>query len=551
MDRRATLNTLLGRSKKAVKTAATAAVTAFDTYEGPWTYSQAAHLLRRGMFGPTHAQIKTAVDNGLEATLMQLFAPQPLPSPPVNYEFEDDPNVPIGETWIEAPYSTTVNLTPYRARSLRAWTMGQIINSGVSIREKMVLFWHNHFVTANINDQRYVYLYSNLLRENALGNFRDLVKAITIDPSMLRYLNGSQNTKEAPNENYARELLELFTIGKGDAVGPGDYTNYTEDDVVAIARVLTGWRDVGFNSIQAIPIDSVFIPNRHDEDDKQLSFRFDNVVISNAGDQEYSNLIDIIFQKDEVARFICRKLYRWFVYYDIPEEVELNIIEPMAQVLINNDYEIAPALMALLSSEHFYEEDRLGCMIKNPVDYVFTLINQFEMPFPDNFQLEYTAWLRTVGGTILLQMEYYNPPSVAGWKAYYQEPAFYQMWINSVTLPLRTQIAQALLFTGLAIPGDQDPMIDPIAFLEKVDDPSEINSMLADFVRILLPKPLAQNQMDYLKQVVLQGLPDFEWNVEYAEYLDNPDDPGTVNSIRNKLLALLNAIMTLPEYQLS
>jgi hypothetical protein len=251
MDRRATLATLLGRTKqqKNARTASAApVVSGILPYAGPWEFEQAAHLLRRAMFGPNYQQIKDAVANGMDATVDQLLADLAMPDPPLNYNFNQDPNVPIGATWIDAPYSPTVNFLNYRYQSLFGWTIEQIFTEGVSIREKMTLFWHNHFVTASgiVVDTKFVYNYITLLRENSLGNFRELVKAITINPAMLRYLNGNQNNKFAPNENYARELLELFTIGKGELAGPGDYTNYTEEDVIEIARVLTGWIDTGY-----------------------------------------------------------------------------------------------------------------------------------------------------------------------------------------------------------------------------------------------------------------------------------------------------------------
>ncbi|MBK9745017.1 MAG: DUF1800 family protein [Saprospiraceae bacterium] len=119
-----------------------------------------------------------------------------------------------------------------------------MLKGDANIREKMTMFWHNHFVTADINDPRYNYIYISLLRKNALGNFKQLTKDITIDPAMLNYLNGRDNTGQAPNENYARELMELFTLWQSPLAGPGDYTTYTEDDIKEMARVLTGWIDV-------------------------------------------------------------------------------------------------------------------------------------------------------------------------------------------------------------------------------------------------------------------------------------------------------------------
>ena len=561
MDRRTTLTTLLGKKnksdhndlknkifQKAEKTGTTSS--GLDPYTGPWEYEQAAHRLRRTTYGPTYVKIKDAVQNGLDNVITQLFAVQTLPSPPINYNYEDDSNVPIGTTWIDSPYSLTENFIGYRNRSLVAWTMGLMANEEISIREKMTLFWHNHFVIGDINDPKFVYKYITLLRENALGNFKDLVKKVTIDPAMLRYLNGNENTKTAPNENYARELMELFTLGKGDLAGPGDYTTFTEDDVVAMAKVLTGWRDIGFFTLEFNQIDSVFIANRHDTDPKQLSHRFDNVIIDNSNDEEYADLIDIIFQKEEVSKFICRKLYRWFVYYKIDDDVEQNIIVPMAQLLVDNDYEIAPVLEALLKSDHFYDVENYGCMIKNPMDFTMAMINQFEVQIPTDLELQYRVWLTLYEFPTILQMQYYSPPSVAGWKAYYQEPSFYQIWTNSVTLPFRAQLAGLMLTTGINIPGD-NPIIDVLAFLDTVDDPYDVNNMLDEFIKIIFSKDISQNQKDYLKAILIPGLPDFEWNVEYTEYASDPGNETLANSIRNKLTNLFFAMLTMPEYHLS
>jgi uncharacterized protein (DUF1800 family) len=553
MDRRATLSTLLGKSKKPLKsTKAAIVVTGLDPYTGTWDYELAAHLLRRTMYGPTNAQIKNAVQAGMTDTVTQLMSPGPLPSPPVNYYFEDDPNVPVGSTWIDQPYIPGNNMiTVSRNRSLAAWTAIQMYEEGVSIREKMTLFWHNHFVTADVNDAKFKYNYINRLRTNALGNFRDFVKQMTIDPSILRYLNGNQNTKTAPNENYARELLELFTIGKGPIAGPGDYTNYTEDDVVAMAKVLTGWRDRGFNDVLGNPIASYYTQNRHDTTDKQLSARFDNIIISNANENEYINLIDVIFQKEEVAYFICRKLYRWFVFYDINQEVETNIIDPMAQLLIANDYEIAPVIEALMSSEHFYEETNRGCMIKNPWDFTVGVIKEMQIQIPPTLAPYYNTFRLLFEIPAVLQMVYYQAPSVAGWTAYYQAPSYYQLWANAVTLPYRSQVTASLATIGIQVAGDDNAEIDFLGILNAFENPFEINSVIDEFIQMLFPKAISQNQKDFLKEILIPGLPDFEWNVEYSLYFSDPTNETLVNAIKNKVRNLLTAMLNMPEYQLS
>jgi len=559
MDRRTTLAKLMGRKQKAAKVAAVATApmppAGLEPYTGPFEYEQAAHLLRRTMFGPTYEQIKTAADAGLDTVIGQLLADSPLPDKPLNYNYEDDPNVPVGESWVGQPYTQGLiqDMQVARRTSFISWFMQNWLNEGISIREKMTLFWHNHFVTGDNTEPHSLYIYTNTLRSNALGNFRELAKAITIDPAMLVYLNGTQNTAVAPNENYARELLELFTIGKGPQVGPGDYTNYTEDDVVQMARILTGWRIFGVNSTDPDNVvRAEFRPNRHDQGAKQLSERFDNIVIENMGEEEYAHLIDIIYTKDECARFICRKLYRWFVYYKIDAQVEADVIEPMAQILIDNDYEILPAVEALLRSEHFFDHLSIGPMIKHPVDFVISAIKstQSEVPSP-NLEVQYLVPLRLFRNTFeAMQMVPYNPPSVAGWKAWYQEPTFYRNWINTTSLGIRSRFSNTLLSDGFGI-GQQRIRIDSLAFVQVIENAFEPNDLIDEFVKILFPQPITEGQRDVLKEILIPGLPDYEWTVEYSAYTANPTDPDLSTSVRNKLNALLNAMFSLPEFYLS
>ncbi len=555
MDRRATLATLLGKRSRATFQAPPV-TSGLAPYTGPFGFEQAAHLLRRTTFGPSYDMILKAVDAGLDTILSELLADRPMPDPPVNYDNENDPLVPIGETWVDAAYTGGPNngsIRSSRARSLRAWTLMQMLQEGYSIREKMTLFWHNHFVTADIGDPRFEYRYISLLRENALGNFRELTKKITIDPAMLRYLNGNQNIATAPNENYARELLELFTIGKGPAVGPGDYTNYTEQDVIQMARVLTGWRDRGFNTTNPNqPILSEFVPNRHDTLPKLLSHRFGNAIINDMGDKEYAYLIDLIFTKDECARFICRKLYRWFVYYQIDEQIEQNVIEPMAQILIDNDYEIRPALEALLRSEHFFDMLYVGPMIKNPIDFVISALRNSNFSLSgytlrQQYTLLWNIFRLNFEG---MQMVYFAAPSVAGWKAYYQEPLFYRTWINSATLNVRIAYTNRIVNQGYTGAGAL-ARLDVLAVVEQLPDPTDPNAMIRDLAKIYFPRPLTQSQLDALKGVLIPGLPDFEWTVEYSDYLNNPSDPNLKAAVESKLRNLFTAMLGMPEFHLS
>ena len=524
-----------------------------ESYTGNWEYQQAAHLLRRTTFGATYTQIKAATAQGLEATINELFdATEPLPEPPLNYRYEQDPNVPIGETWINALYIEEMNLQGYRRNSLAAWNTGVLLNAGLTIREKMTLFWHNHFVVqaSTVRDPKYLYQYILTLRENATGNFKDLVKKMTLDPAMLRYLNGNSNTKNKPNENFARELLELFTLGKGELAGPGDYTTFTEQDVIEGAKILTGWRDRGYRSKDNSEIYVEFKRGRHNRGNKQLSHRFGNALIYNADEAEYHQFIDLIFEQEAAAKFICRKLYRWFVYYKIDEQVEQQIITPLAELLVDNDFEITPVIQRLLQSEHFYDVELIGPMIKNPLDFMIGLLRQFELAVPkDDVNKKYRVWNTLNKILPNLQMVYFEPPDVAGWKAYYQEPGYYQVWISAVTLTARMQLTDLLALEGRRASG-VPIRLNVLSFIQTIEDSLDPNVVIETFAKIFFTQPLSEQQHLYLKEILIPGLPDYEWTVEYSDYLSNPTDKDLQQGVENRLRMLIKTMLTMPEYYL-
>ena len=525
---------------------------------GDWNFSKAAHLIRRTTFGATGQQIKEAADKSLDLVVNELFQELPLPDEPINYRFPDDPFVPLGQSWVNKPVARgeiTNMIRNYRRQSLRAWQFDLLISGDLNIREQMTLFWHNHFVIQDsvVRDPSYQYKYITTLRQNAIGNFKQLVDLITIDPSMLRYLNGNQNTNRAPNENYARELLELFTIGKGELAGPGDYTTFTEIDVVEVSKVLTGWVDRGFGGREEQPLPgSVFVQGRHTRTTKQLSHRFDNIIISNQDGQEYKALIDIIFQKEEASRFICRKLYRWFVYYDINENVEQNVIEPLAKLLQDNDYEITPVLKTLLSSAHFFNICSVGPMIKNPIVFMANLFVQSEVRLPDkeDYQRYYNVVYRIGQNFGSEEMRYFEPPNVAGWKAFYQEPLFYRTWISSVTLAVRQRFTNAVAEGQIRLQGFS-VTVDLLDYISKFDDPYDPNSLIDEFVANLFPQPITEAQRDSLKEILIPGLPDFEWTVEYGLLINEPDDENVRLSLDQKLRTFFATLLSMPEYYLS
>jgi hypothetical protein len=294
----------------------------------------------------------------------------------------------------------------------------------------------------------------------------------------------------------------------------------------------------------------IFNTALHDQGEKTLSHRFDNAVISNAGEDEYKNLVDIIFQRDEVATFLARKLYRYFIYYQIPESVEQDIIEPMAQIIRDHDYDIKPALAALLKSEHFYDAEHIGCMIKHPIDFYVSAIAQFGIDLRPDIQDNYVFWNAIFRALIPHGMEYYGHPSVAGWKAYYQEPVFYRNWISSVTLPLRVQLTDALVDGNIRL-GRVGVGVDVLSIIAQLPDPTDPNLMIADLSDWLFTNPIVDVQKDYLKGILLPGLPDYEWTIEYNDYLANPNDTNLKNAIESKLKAMFKAMLSMPEFYLS
>jgi uncharacterized protein (DUF1800 family) len=536
-----------------------------DAYSGNWTSAQARHLLRRTTFGPSIQMVDNAINLGLNGTIEALFAPLATPAPPVktipdgtgNNQL-NDPGAMYGQTWVNAAPFPNINppmlrnrVLRSRSKSLYSWTVLQMHYSGLSIKEKMTLFWHNHFVVADATIAHREYVYYALLRNLALGNFKEITKQITIDTSMLIYLSGGENTNVAPNENYSRELLELFTIGKGPLVAPGDYTNYTEQDVVAMAKVLTGWRVPQLSDPNALT--ATFSATRHTQGQKQLSHRFNNAIIAENGAQEYKDLIDVIFQQAECSRFIIRKLYRWFVSAEISNEVETNIIEPLALILRNNNYEIAPALKILLKSEHFFQST--ACMIKSPMDLMMSASRGLGINPPQgNVEQEYDhAYHIYIMSSDAEQALFYHP-NVAGWKAYYQEPQFYKLWINNLLLPKRHQFCKLMVEGGIFSYNDVNynvtnrvPVLEIVSNIADAYDPNVLINSLAE---IMFNYPITPAQVTSLKDILIPGLPDFEWSVEYSDHLVDPSNVALAASVENKLKNLFSVMVRMSEFQI-
>ncbi|MFT5997571.1 MAG: hypothetical protein ACI81P_000016 [Neolewinella sp.] len=530
-------------------------LTGLAPYAGEWTATQAAHLLRRTGFGLVPDELEQLTGIEMAEAVELLLSDQPLPDSPINYNSDLDPNVPLGAPWSGQPLVAGVNLNQYRSQSLRSWIIDNIRKERLSVRERMAEFWANHFAIAGGGQAQVRLDYHMLIEEFALGNVKELVKRITIDKAMLVFLNGNQNSANSPNENYAREVLELFTLGKGPQIAEGDYTNYTEDDVRALARAFTGWRTRNFYSTaQGDFPEAYFQANRHDTTDKQLSYHFNNDVITNGDENEYQQVIDRIFQQPAVARYICQKLYRHFVYYKISAQEENEVVEAMAQVLEDNDFEIKPVLRALFMSQHFYDVDNQGPMIKNPLQLVGGLLRSFNHDYQiGDFTLEQERRLLVYYYTRagLMDMDYFDPPSVAGWEAYYQAPGFSRIWINSSTLQERTRFTQTMTSaSGTGVGNGVRAKYDYLGWIKQLPNATDPNELIAGIIERLLPRSLTDGQLANLKEALIPGLPDFEWTVEYGDHISNPNDEDLAASVEAKLRDLFRAIFSLAEFQL-
>jgi len=530
-------------------------VSSIKTYKGKWGIEQAAQLTRRTQFGAQWDDVTFFANHSFKKAIKELFKDDDaLPAPPLNNYNDDkytDEEIAIGQTWITATKQTGMNIGK-RKNSLRSWWLGQMLNQKRSLREKMVLFWHNHFSTEmnKVDNATFSYKHNVLLRQYALGNFKDMLLAITVDPCMLKYLNGANNVKKAPDENYGRELQELFTIGKDN--GP----HYTEDDVKAAARVLTGYRIE--NKVLA-DVHGLFEPNRHDITDKQFSASYNNTIIKGekdaAGANELIAMIDMILEQEEVSRFICRKLYRFFVYHDIDADTEKNIIEPLAKTFRKNKYEIKPVLKQLISSRHFFDEGNRGALIKGPIDYCVGLCREYNVKFPgdDDYVNQYAQWYNIQNTASQLQQNIGDPPNVAGWPAYYQVPQFDKIWINSDTLPKRNQFTDRMITYGFG-KDKQKISIDIITYTKTFKDAGNPDALIEEAVQRLYSVPLPDKERSYIKQgILLSGLQGMQSDHYWTDAWIKIDDVSkTVNrkDVTNKLKNLYQYLMNLPQYQL-
>ncbi|MCR6639977.1 MAG: DUF1800 domain-containing protein [Sporocytophaga sp.] len=451
-----------------------------------------------------------------------------------------------------------------------------------------------------VNNSRALYFQNALFRKFAfdnepdpLWNFKMLTKKISLDNAMLVLLDGRLNVKGRPNENYAREFLELYTIGKGlpghvpPSTIPGDYIYFTEQDVQAAARVFSGYdTDFTFLTIDEdteLPRVKIkgtgTVANQHDNDPKEFSDRFGNTVITPDttllfGDKateasmldELDQLVEMVYAQQETVRNICRRIYRFYVYHEITQTIDNSIIADMANTFVANNFKLQPVIMELLQSQHFYDsatasvdDNNFGALIKSPLDLVLNTLSFFEYNLPDP-QTEAEQFYE-VTGKILESMKnqgmyFLNPYDVAGYDAYFQYPLYNRNWISANTLTQRYKF----IYDNISIDKMEEIKIDIFPFIQQrfasvALNPDDLINELASY---LLPMSQAGTEitterLNYFKSqffVIGKGLPqgpeafwEFSWN--------NADTiPESKEDARGMLQYLLNAMLQSPEYQL-
>ena len=554
MDRRDFL-TAKRRKKPADSQQESRSITSgINPFSGPWTENEIVHLLKRTMFGAKKVDVdyfkgrtvSQAVDE-----LMNPAAPQPMP-PIKEYATSTQPGTPDtnimqGTTWAN-DINNDGTVQSQRRASYKKWLTGILINQDRSIREKLVMFWVDHFgnETADVGNANWSYKQHDLIRQYAFGNFKQLVDAISKDISMLRYLNGYLSVASAPDENYGRELLELFTIGKGPD------SKYTESDVKEAAKALTGWQ---INGTTYMPI---FTSSRHSTVNKTFSSFFNNTVITGrtgatAGQLELTDLLNMIFSNQEVAKFIVRKFYRFFVYYTIDATTETNVITPLADIFRSNNYEIRPVLTALFKSEHFFDVLNQNCNIKNPSDLVIGSIREMNTVFPPltDWNTNYTLWNFFNSSMINLGQNMHDPPNVAGMPAYYQQPLYHEIWINADSLPKRNQFTDNMSNNGYTVNGIK-VAFNFVDYVKQFSNPGNPNDVIDDALKFIFRNQLSYESKKIIKtQILLSNQQwDYYWTNAWTAYIASPTT-SNFNIVNTRLKALFQYFFNLAEYQLS
>ncbi|MDF2434414.1 MAG: hypothetical protein JWP44_4045 [Mucilaginibacter sp.] len=452
---------------------------------------QVKHLYARAGFGMRFEDLKTLENMSVKQAIKGLFnagADEPINVVQGNTDYSAvmKGDVPARKMFIQQQRQQEKDLN-------LAW-INKMSTTNAPLQEKMTLFWHNHFACRTIN-AAFAQQLNNIQRANALGSFKTLLLQVAQAPAMLQFLNNQQNRKGHPNENFARELMELFTIGRG---------NYTETDVKESARSFTGY---GFD------LTGAFVNRKFLHDDGQKTF------MGKTGTFNGEDIMNMLLERKETAHYISNKLYKYLVN-EIPDPVHVNA---MADVFYKANYEIKPLLEYIFTSDWFYDDKNTGNLVKSPVEFLVGLNRQFYITYQ---RPEVLLQFQRVLGQVL-----FYPPNVAGWPGG-------RNWIDSSSLMYRLKIPSTLLNGGLIdVTGKADP--EDEAYIATVRNQQQFVS-----TRV-------QAQPDWNQ--FLQNIPKTMSNAAIAQFLLEPKPNNTlINNINQTtdIKSLAIELVSTPEYQL-
>ncbi len=468
--------------------------------ENPWGISKIKFIYRRLGFGISNDKAKALLSKSPGELIEEI----------INYA-KIMPLTPAPEWgfWNNAEISNSGNNQAYYKTVWQKQAFTNFLSDG--FRERLTLFWSNHFVTEyyDYNRSQYLYQYHSRLQQYSLGNFKEFVSAIGLEPAMLLYLNGYSNKKKAPNENYARELYELFTLGEGNG--------YTSSDITETSRALTGYNKYSNGNGSGI----IFNENTFDDGEK--------TIFGKTGNWGYEDVIDILFQekKELIANFICEKLYKYFV----SPVLDKKITSELASTFISNNFELVPVYQKLFKSEHFFDLNSSNVLIKSPIDLFVFMQNDFEFVFPQNFQKNHTNYMKA--RCIEMGQEIFKPIDVAGWQENHD-------WISTGTLPMRWEFIEYILNRHWA--GNKEQFRTFIISLvgQNEKDPKVIVDKLKDYMFC---------KYDIKEEERLDAV-----NIFKGEIPDNYFEDGTwtlnYESVPSQVYNLMLFFISLPEFQL-
>ncbi len=526
-------------------------------YTGVLGPINAAHLLRRATFKINKTRINEFANYNVAQAMSALFAPLTLQVPePVGFD-----GLPVMKTYA----NPTLNGYVYDSSSITGWYLREAMHSN-TFQLKAAFWLHSMFIISSGSDSTLAFFdYLQLLNYYSDKSLKVFAKNISRCSMMSVYLSNNLNTKNAPNENYAREFLELFTILKGPQDGPSSYTNYTEHDVQMAAKVLTGFKNIPdsqrssyWNNESHVPLNKKTF-SEHDITNKTFSSKFGGQTITGATtaigmDAELDAFIDMVFNQQATALNFARRMYRYYVKSDITPDIETGVITPLATHLMANDYNISSALQLLLSSKHFYDaEDStqydqiIGAKIKSPLELFLLMYSQFQINIPNPFSNAlHNFWLFRNMNFSAIGMSLYSPTSVVGYIPISQEP-YDNLWVNTAVLRSRYNQPFDLLISGFNYSGYTTKLDIPTFVRDSghFSNPGSAVTLISDMYDLLLSVVPTGSRHTYFEQSLLGGLSATSWQFEWNNYYNTGND----TAVRIALTRFVTAIVKSVEYQ--